>query len=84
MTLEPPGRRRAGEPMIQERLPPNGRLPGEGRPRTGGRRRRTTRGRREAPTVPNASESEIVKVAEATLTYVAVDDERRPRPLPED
>lgn len=34
--------------------------------------------------MPNASESEIVKVTEATLTYVAVDDERRPRPLPED
>jgi len=27
------------------------------------------------------SEDEIVKVTEATLTYVAVDDERRPRPL---
>ncbi|GMV02811.1 MAG: acyl-CoA thioesterase [Burkholderiaceae bacterium] len=25
---------------------------------------------------------EIVKVTEATLTYVATDDERRPRPLP--
>ena len=25
---------------------------------------------------------EIVKVTEATLTYVAVDDERRPRPVP--
>ena len=29
------------------------------------------------------SETEIVKVTEATLTYVAVDDDRRPRPLPE-
>lgn len=28
------------------------------------------------------SENEIVKVTEATLTYVAVDDERQPRPLP--
>ena len=28
------------------------------------------------------SETEIVKVTEATLTYVAVDDDRRPRPLP--
>ncbi|NMG16955.1 acyl-CoA thioesterase [Aromatoleum bremense] len=28
------------------------------------------------------SEHEIVKVTEATLTYVAVDDERRPRPVP--
>jgi acyl-CoA thioesterase YciA len=29
------------------------------------------------------SETEIVKVTEATLTYVAVDDDRRPRSLPE-
>lgn len=28
------------------------------------------------------SETEVVKVTEATLTYVAVDDERRPRPPP--
>lgn len=28
------------------------------------------------------SDTEIVKVTEATLTYVAVDDERRPCPLP--
>ena len=27
------------------------------------------------------SEDEIVKVTEATLTYVAVDDDRRPRPV---
>lgn len=27
------------------------------------------------------SESEVVKVTEATLTYVAVDDQRRPRPV---
>ena len=28
------------------------------------------------------SEHEVVKVTEATLTYVAVDDNRRPRPVP--
>lgn len=28
-------------------------------------------------------EAEVVKVTEATLTYVATDDDRRPRPLPE-
>ena len=32
----------------------------------------------------NQMVDEIVKVTEATLTYVATDDERRPRPLPPD
>ncbi len=30
----------------------------------------------------NRLQSEVVKVTEATLTYVATDDQRRPRPLP--
>lgn len=30
----------------------------------------------------NRLHTEVVKVTEATLTYVATDDERRPRPLP--
>ena len=30
----------------------------------------------------NRLQSEIVKVTEATLTYVATDEERRPRELP--
>ena len=30
----------------------------------------------------NQLNDEIVKVTEATLTYVATDDQRRPRPLP--
>ena len=30
----------------------------------------------------NRLQSEVVKVTEATLTYVATDDKRRPRPLP--
>jgi len=30
----------------------------------------------------NQLETDIVKVTEATLTYVATDDQRRPRPLP--
>jgi acyl-CoA thioesterase YciA len=30
----------------------------------------------------NRLQSEVVKVTEATLTYVATDDNRRPRPLP--
>ena len=30
----------------------------------------------------NQLETEVVKVTEATLTYVATDDNRRPRPLP--
>ncbi len=30
----------------------------------------------------NRRDAEIVKVTEATLTYVATDDERKPRPLP--
>lgn len=30
----------------------------------------------------NRLQSQVVKVTEATLTYVATDDQRRPRPLP--
>ena len=30
----------------------------------------------------NRLQAEVVKVTEATLTYVATDDKRRPRPLP--
>ena len=30
----------------------------------------------------NRLQSEVVKVTEATLTYVATDDQRRPRALP--
>ncbi len=30
----------------------------------------------------NRLDAEVVKVTEATLTYVATDDQRRPRPLP--
>jgi acyl-CoA thioesterase YciA len=30
----------------------------------------------------NLQQAEIVKVTEATLTYVATDDLRRPRPVP--
>lgn len=30
----------------------------------------------------NRLQSDVVKVTEATLTYVATDDQRRPRPLP--
>ena len=30
----------------------------------------------------NRLHDEVVKVTEATLTYVATDDQRRPRPLP--
>ncbi|MBI2320387.1 MAG: acyl-CoA thioesterase, partial [Betaproteobacteria bacterium] len=31
----------------------------------------------------NPEDIEVVKVTEATLTYVATDQNRRPRPLPE-
>ena len=55
---------------------------GAGHPQVQERIRQRMEQRPEVYAQRNQLNDEIVKVTEATLTYVATDDQRRPRPLP--